>query len=269
MALGNYNNNDSNQKKGYEPILYSPYNTSNREGVDPSALSYQFYNGLLKISISPMKAGVKKDDVDVWDHENAGAAYLTNVKARLLADEIKYVLNHPDEVYNGGVPAGNALISFSTGKELGATSPCLIIRRLDTETGKPTSSYAYQFKDNHYFGVRNYDAENPAEHVEYNYPNTEIDMLVDILTQYSLNASGAAAYMNMYANKYDTSRLNTKIGLIMDKLGIESKADYSRGNNGGSSYFSNRGSNNQYGNSTSSNSMRANTLDGLESELDD
>ena len=69
MALGNYNNNDSNQKKGYEPILYSPYNTSNREGVDPSALSYQFYNGLLKISISPMKAGAKKDDVDVWDHE--------------------------------------------------------------------------------------------------------------------------------------------------------------------------------------------------------
>lgn len=267
MALGNYNNNDSNQKKGYEPILYSPYNTSNREGVDPSALSYQFYNGLLKISISPMKAGVKKDDVDVWDHENAGAVYLTNVKARLLADEIKYVMEHQEDVYNAGVPSANALVSFSTGKELGATSPCLIIRRLDTNTGEPVSSYAYQFKDNHYFGVRNFDPAKPAEHVEYNYPNTEINMLIDILTQYSVSASGAAAYMNMYANKYDTSRLNTKIGLIMDKLGIESKPEYSKGNSGGSSYFNNRGG--QYGNSTSSSNMRSNTLEGLESELDD
>ena len=268
MALGNYNNNDSNQKKGYEPILYSPYNTSNREGIDPSALSYQFYNGLLKISISPMKAGAKKDDVDVWDHENAGAIYLTNVKARLLADEIRYVQAHPDEIYNAGVPAGNCLVSFSTGKELGAAGPCLIIRKLDTNTGEPVSSYAYQFKDNHYFGVRNYDPKNPAEHVEYNYSNTEIDMLLDILTQYSVSASGAAAYMNMYANKYDTSRLNTKIGLIMDKLGIESKPEYSKGNNGGSSYFNNTNRSN-YGESSSGASMRSNTLEGLESELGD
>lgn len=267
MALGNYNNNDNNQKKNYEPILYSPYNTSNREGIDPSALSFQFYNGLLKVSIAPMKLGVKPEDTsDIWDHDNACSIYLPHMKARMLYDEIKYVMEHPDEIYNAGVPAGNALISFSTGKELGATGPCLIIRRLDTNTGEPTSSYAYQFRANHYFGVRNFDPKNPSDHVEQFYPDIEINALLDLLKQYSEQACGAAAYMNMYANKYDTNRLHTKIGLMMDKLGIESSADYSKKNNSyGGSFFSNNNRNN----SGSSADMRSNTLDGFESEMMD
>lgn len=266
MALGNYNRNDNNERKGYEPILYSPYNTSNRQGIDPSALSYQFYNGILKISISPMKPGVKPDDTtDVWDHDNAGSIYLPHQKARMLVDEIKYVMAHPDEIYNGGVTAGNALVSFSTGKELGATGPCLIIRRIDPETGTPNSSYAYQFKTDHYFGIRNFDPSNPGEYVRNTYENLEIDMLLNLLEDYSRYASGAASYMNMYAGKYDTSRMNTKIGLIMEKMGIETKTEYSRkGNNGGGSFFNN---NNRQQNTN--NNMRTNTLAGLEEELGD
>ena len=263
MALGDYNRNDNNEKKGYEPILYSPYNTSNRDGVDPSALSYQFYNGILKISISPMRPGAKPDDMkDVWDHENAGAIYLPHQKARMLIDEIKYVMEHPDEIYNGGVTAGNALVSFSTGKELGATAPCLIIRRIDPETGTPNSSYAYQFKTDHYFGIRNFDPQNPSGYTRRTYENLEIDMLLDILEDYSRGASGAYAYMNMYANRYDTSRMNTKIGLIMEKMGIESKPEYSNRRSGGS-FFNNNNQNN------STSNMRTNTMAGLEDELGD
>ena len=58
MALG-----DENKKKYYEPLVYSPYGTSNNDGVDPSALYYQFYISLLKISIYLMftndKPGVR------------------------------------------------------------------------------------------------------------------------------------------------------------------------------------------------------------------
>ena len=54
----------------------------------------------------------------------------------------------------------------------------------------------------------------------------------------------------------------------MDKLGIESKPEYSKGNNGGSSYFNNNNRGN-YGGSSTGGSMRSNTLEGLESELGD
>ena len=85
MALGdNYNGNDNNKKKYYEPILYSPYGTSNTDGVDPSALSYSFFNGLLKISIAPMKPGAQPGDRQLWDHDNAVSVWLTHVKARML-----------------------------------------------------------------------------------------------------------------------------------------------------------------------------------------
>lgn len=266
MALGNYNQGDSNQKKGYEPVLYSQYNTSNRQGIDPSALSYQFYGGLLKISISPMKLGVKAEDtLDIWDHENSGSIYLPHTKARMLIDEIKYVLNHPDDIYNGGVPAGNALISFSTGKELGADGPCLIIRRLDVNTGEPTSSYAYQFKTDHYFGIRNFNPKDPINYMKQNYPNLEIEMFVDLLEQYSTYSCGAASYLQMYAQRFDTSRMNTKIGLIMDKLGIENKPEYSKKGNYGGSFFA-KDNNQSFNNSDSS--MRSNTLEGIEQELD-
>ena len=94
MALGdNYNGNDNNKKKYYEPILYSPYGTSNTDGVDPSALSYSFFNGLLKISIAPMKPGAQPGDRQLWDHDNAVSVWLTHVKARMLHDEIIEIQN--------------------------------------------------------------------------------------------------------------------------------------------------------------------------------
>lgn len=239
MALGDYNNN--NQKKYYEPILYSPYGTSNTEGVDPSALSYQFYNGLLKISISPMKVGAKPGDKQMWDHDNGISAWLTHVKAQILHDEIIYVLNHPDEINNSGVPTGSdGLISFSNGKELNVSSPCLIIRKIDQNTGSPTSVYAYQFKDNYHSAIRNFNPDNPQQYDSYTYKNFEIDQLLTILSEFARSSCGAYAYATMNAFKYDINRNNTKMQLIMDKLGIESNPEYSKGGNrGGNSFFSN------------------------------
>lgn len=263
MALGNYNNN---QKKYYEPILYSLYGTSNTEGVDPSALSYQFYNNLLKISISPMKIGAKPDDKQIWDHENGISVWLTHVKAKILHDEILYVMDHLDEVNNSGVLTGNeGLISFSSGKELGVTSPCLIIRKIDS-TGKVTSVYAYQFKADHHIAIRNFDPKNPDSYESISHPNLEIENLITILKQYYESSCGAYAYATMSAMKYDTNRNNTKMQLIMDKLGIEAPAEYSRNNNrsGGSSFFAaNKGVTESI---PQGNAMRSATMDELGGE---
>lgn len=270
MALGDYNNGDNNKKKYYEPIVYSPFGTSNTDGVDPSAISYQFYNGMLKISISPMKAGARPDDIQKWDHENAVTIWLTHAKARILADEIRNVLAHPDEVNNGGVYTGKGdsqgFISFSNGKELGASGPCLIVRRLN-ETGI-TSSYAYQFKDRSYAAVRNFDQNNITEYDHINYPNLEIDELLTLLDDYSSSIGGAMAYSVMNAQKYDTNRSNTKMNLIMEKLGIDTSAEYSGGTrNSGKSFFSsNQGR--DAGNNIPSGGMRSTTLDELGSEMD-
>lgn len=262
MPLGDYNNNDNNKKKYYEPTLYSPYGTSNTDGVDPSALSYSFFNGMLKITISPMKPGAKQGDKQLWDHDNAVSVWLTHVKARMLYNEIEQVMSDPDATDNAGVTTGNeGLISFSNGKEVGASHPCLIIRKVDQNDGSVTATYVYEFKTDHYWAVRNFDPQNPTQYDSHTYQYLEIDTLKSLLKEYYTSIGGAGAYANMYAQRFDANRINTKIGLIMDKLGIEQSAEY--GNRGG-------GRNNQsFFNSNqnkSENSMRSATLDQLGEE---
>lgn len=267
MALGNYNEN--NNRKYYEPLVYSRYGTSNTEGVDPSALSFSFYNRMLKITIAPMKPNAKPEDRNIWDQENAVSVWLTHTKAKMLLEEIEYVQNNPDTCFNGGVPTGTeGLISFSTGKELGVSSPCLIIRKINQDSGAVTSVYAYQFKDNYkgYNAIRNFDPNNPGDFESFNYPNMEIEDLKTILHQYYLASSGAVAYSVLDAARYDIQKQNTKMELIMEKLGIE-KPEYGNNNRGGNSrgsfFQNNNGRESSSNNIPSENQMTHTTIDDL------
>lgn len=272
MALGDYN--DNNKKKYYEPQVISPYGVSNTDGIDPSALSYRFTLGMLVISIAPMLPSAKPTDQRIWDHDNEVSIWLTHAKAKMLLDEIEYVESHPDTVNNGGVFTNSGgLISFSTGKELGASSPCLIIRKIDQDTGEATSVYAYQFKTDYYKTARNYNPSSPADTEMVVYRNFEIDELKEILRTFSSAIGGSQAYANMYYQRFDTNKMNTKIRLIMDKLGIEAP-EYSKKNGGGTrdnrSFFNGLG-NNAGGSGNSipqNNGMKSTTMDGLVEDME-
>lgn len=270
MALGdNYNGGDNNKKKYYEPTVNSPFGTSNTDGIDPSAISYQFSLGMLKISIAPMLPSAKPGDRQLWDHSNEVSVWLTHIKARLLLNEIEYVQAHPDTINNAGVNTGtDGLISFSNGKELGASGPCLIIRKIDPNTGEATSVYAYQFKTDYYKTVRNYDPHNPTSFERTNYPDFEIDVLKQILRDYSCSIGGAQAYANMYHQRFDTNKMNTKIKLIMEKLGIESP-EYNRRNDSNKSFFNNQNVGKTASNSIpTNNGMRSTTMDELAEDIE-
>lgn len=253
MALGNY---DNNKKEQYMPVYYSQYNTGNPEGVDPSSLSYSFYNRMLKLSISPVK--MNNGDKISYDHENAATVWLTHTKARLLHDAILKVLN--GDISNGGVPTGpEGLVRFSDGKELGINNYCLIINKVN-ESGEVTSSYAYEFKTKYHYFVENFNP-NDSSHKKTYVNNLEIQQLLDVLESYYVAMTGAVAYSVMDANRFSTNTNNTKIDLIMSKMGIDYKpGTTSRSSGSSSSYFdSNRGSS-----SDSDRSMRAATMDDLD-----
>ena len=250
MALGNY---DNNKKEQYMPVYYSEYGTGNAEGVDPSALSYSFYNRMLKLSISPLK--MNNGDKIAYDHENAAVVWLTHVKARMLYDQINRVLN--GEITNGGVSTGKeGLVRFCDGKELGVNNYCLIINKIN-ENGEVTSAYAYEFKTKYHYAVENYNPKD-SSHKKHYYDRIEVDQLLDMLQSYYYAMTGAVAYSVMDANKYNTNANNTKIDLIMSKLGVEyktgmtSRASYSK------SFFDTSEPN------PSDRSMRAATMEDLE-----
>ena len=82
--------------------------------------------------------------------------------------------------------------------------------------------------------------------------------------------SGAAAYAQQYYGRFDANKMNTKVRLIMDKLGIESP-DYSKkeGNsNSGRSFFAAAGAGRESNSIPSSRGMRSATMDELADDIE-
>lgn len=216
MAIGN--NYDNNKEKQYNsPTLYSNYKLSNTEGVDPSAINYTFWNGLLKISIAPMKSNTNGEVQ--FDHENNIEIYLTHIKAKLFAEEIALFKQNPVAYNNVGVNTAKGLISISNGKEFGITTPVLVIRKIDTQ-GKIESSFAYQFKADYHFSVRNYDQDTGAFDKIYN-NNIELDMLEAILLDYYRSMNGAMAYSVMEYGRFKDNKMTNTLNSMAEKLGVE------------------------------------------------
>ena len=240
MPLGNYDNNQNN-KKQISVNVYSPYKMSNTEGVDPSALNFTFCLNLLKISISPKKPG----DIIAFDHEKAIECFLTHSKAKVFADEIRYMLSHKGEVHNVAVSTGkDGMIEFNDGTDFGTNNYLLVLRKIG-EDGRPTSVYAYEFKRDYYFSIRNYNQDSPANYDRAIHDTVEIEELLILLDEYVKAMSGAVAYSVLENGKYAQARQENKINAIMDKLGVEYNkgGNYSKPNN---SFFNNNQGNTSY-----------------------
>jgi len=260
MALGDYNNYDNNKKenKEYQPSVYSPYRMSNLEGVDPSALSFSFWAGMLKASIAP--ANKSNNDTVSFDYKNAGVAYITHTKARILLNEIIKFQENPELYNNLGVDIKGGLVSISNGKEFGVANPCLVIRKVNETTGAVESSYVYEFKTKFHYGIRNFDEKTSEFDIVY-YENIELDQLKTILEQYYTAMTYATAYSIVDSSKFENSRVNTKLGLIAEKLGVEFKGGKGSDSSSGKSFFNNS-------KPSESKNFSSGTLDDIASQMD-
>lgn len=272
MALGDYNSGntstDSNKREFKEQEIYSLYNTSNEDGVDPTALSYSFWNGCLKIAIAPQLPN--PTEKRKWDHKNAASTFLNHTAARILYEEANKVIRGESE--NGGVRIGkkapSVLLTFSNGKEVGCNGYCLILRSIDAD-GTVLATYVYEFRREYYYGVTNFEADT-AKFAKSNYNAIEVDQFLDMLEQYYIAMTKATAYSVMSEMKYDMSRVNTKLGLIAESLGVEFKGGNNNNSGGGTSYFD-RGASSEESTSSSSSSRksgaRQTTIDDLEGAM--
>lgn len=263
MSLGNQNSyrNEDNNKKNYDPTVYSPIQFKNPTGVDPSSLSFSYWRNLLKISISPKQESKPGATYDTYDYKNNISIHINHMKARILAMEIDAFLQDPDKLNNIGINSGaNGFLTISNGKEFGINSPVLVIRKMD-EDGAILSSYAYQFNAPEYhYAIRNFE-ESSLKFDRINKPNIELIIMRDLLQSYYESTTYAMAYTVIDASKYENSRTNTKIDLLLDNAGVKSN---NRGG-GGRSFFQ-RSSDTDSRNTPARNQS---SLDDLSSELED
>lgn len=217
MALGDtYNNNNSNKRKNVN--TYSLVNFANPEGVDKTKLSFDYWANMIKVSIAPLKEG-GNSEYNSYDHDNAGNIYLTHIKARQLAAIIERYIKDPVTFPdNAGVNTKNSVIALH--KTLnGSAAACLVIKVFN-DSKQIESSYAYEFKNDFYFTMENFeDLETEYDKVFDN--TSEIMSVYSLLMQFSDTINGALAHSVLEYGKFNNTKINSTLGSIAKKLGVE------------------------------------------------
>lgn len=260
MSIGNtYNNNQANNNKQNNLTVYG-YRLNNAESkIDATCMSFRYWKSNLIVSIFPRK-NTGNDEVS-FDMDNGISIYLSHTKARILKNEFERFLADPVSFNSVGVPSGQAVITISNGVEYGKNTPVVTIRKI-SETGEVLSSFAYEFKQDYHFSIRNFDGKN-FDKVFDDYQTIEIEQFITVLDEYIKAATYAVSFTVMDQRQYSATRMENKIDAIAANLGVEMpKAGSGQRRYSNSSYFNNNSNaNNSNDNSVSYGSA---TIDDLE-----
>ena len=216
MALGD--NYDNNNKKQRNVNTYSLVNFANPNGVDATKISFDFWGGLIKVYISP-KMENSNTDYAKYDHDNSGAVYLSHVKARQLANIFKMYIDDPVAFPGSlGINTKNAVIALHKTLQ-GSVGPCVSIK-IFNESRQLESSFAYEFKNDFHYALK--DFENMEEDLNKVFDNNvEVETFYALLIKFADNINGAVAHSVLEYGKFDSSRSQSKLNAIAQKLGIE------------------------------------------------
>lgn len=264
MSLGGtYNNNQNSNRNNIPDVsVYSNYRMNNAESqIDATCLTSRFWKGNLCLSIYPRK-NTGNDEVS-FDMDNGITIYLSHTKARILKNELELFLKDPISYNANGVPSGSAAVTISNGVEYGKNTPVLTIRKVN-ESGDVVASFAYEFKSNYYYSIRNYDGKN-FDSAYDDYRNLEVEQLITLLDEYIKASTNAIAFTVMDQRKYSAARTDAKLDAIAASLGVDlpkSGSNQKKYNN--NSYFNNNSSNSGSGYPSSGVSYGSATIDDLE-----
>ena len=238
MSLGSTYNNNQGSKNGPDVTVYSNYRMNNAESmVDQTCITFRYWKQSLVIGIYPRKA--TGNDEIAFDMDNGITIYLSHTKARILKHELELFLSDPVTYNSVGVPSGQAAISISNGAEYGKDNPVVTIRKV-SENGEVIASFAYEFKTNFHYAIRNYDGKN-FDSAYDDYKNIEIEQFITVLDEYVKASTNAVAFTVMDQRKYSFARMDNKIEAIAASLGVDlaKSSGGSRGRYNSSSYFNN------------------------------
>ena len=246
MSLGTYNSTKTNSRgknEAYSPTTYSSirfYNDAST--VDPSSLTFAFWKGLLKISITPIK--IKQGSPSELDRDNVIDLYLSPLKARLFADYIsEFVLKNQrlNELGgNVGVNTNKGLIYISDGSEFDKAGTYFLVIKHVSEEGAITSEIAYEFTENYYAIAGYAGGYNFNKNSDLN-TFFEVKNFLNVLTSYANSATNAIAASVVDNMSYGVNSMQSKLKSIQEKLGIDTSKK--GGNFNRSSFFDNTGDN--------------------------
>jgi hypothetical protein len=256
MAIGEasyFNNGSDNNTTRKSNLEFSYYSRYSFLSADKSvSMRFEFRSGLMQIKLY-QKNG------ENWGSDPAEIIYLSSTKAKMLSGQItkfkEYIANNDiiDENVafgvNGGMNEKVAFIAFHSN----ANKEVLITVGKFDGNGTITESLTYQSSKEFNYGL-DWNNLNSMDLTKSYYNYLELDMIHNMVEDFSRNMSGALGYSVHDLGRYDLGRVLGKLDPIYDKLGIERL----QGN-----YNKSRGTNNFLNSAGSSESHTTTTLDDL------
>lgn len=252
------NNGNGNNNEVFTPSTRSAFKFFNSSSsVDNTALSFTFWNCLLKISMNPII--VQEGSANKVDTNNHVDIYLSPSKAQMLLHCIKTFRANPDAYTNIGVNTNKGIIFIANGSKMfNVKGTFLVINIINNETGEKEAEAAYEFNSKDIYGITDFNNANDFTKY-YDYSNDiELDMIESLLKNFIDAYTNAVASSILEANKYNDARQFSFIKDAREKLGIPRNENKGNKYNNNSSWFNN---NNGNSSTVSSESPKNNTVD--------
>lgn len=112
MALGDYNNNNSEQQM-FRPTVYGYSLYSNNSNTAKSRIAFSMWQKTIKISIERMIKEGSNGHMSEYDSKNPSVVYLTAPKALMLGELLAKYIKDPETFSGYGVSSARAFISIN------------------------------------------------------------------------------------------------------------------------------------------------------------
>ena len=266
MASYNTYNNNKTQKENLTST-YSISMSNSKSTIDISRLSISYLSSNLKVNNQPKDNAASNEEATKYDTKNGIVIYISPLKCKMFAREIRNFLSDP-VTYNGvGVVSQNSIVTVSNGVEFGKNTPVLVVRKV-SDTGEVESSYAYEFKVGYHFSVRGYTGGTDFETVYDDYNKLEIEQFIDTLESFYIASNNAIAHAVADRFSYDMNRFNNKIETIAQAMGVQvnDKSNSEKRKYNNTSFFSNSngGSSSSMNDYSSNVSYETTTIDDID-----
>ena len=265
MAFGSTNNKEekSTNTRGIQ--------FKNKNGFDPCAVSFSFWNDMLSIRMNPALPENQQSNTRVYDYDKTVSTALSATKISLLLDRVTKIIVPAIEAGEdktvGIVVGGDSLVCVGTGKAMtGEIRPYISIHKsLNQDTMKPEMSIYYEFNKEQ--SIDDYNAET-GKYKCVEGLHAEFITFIAIMKASVAALTNAETHVQRYVNQYSTERSWKTMNSIAEKLGIPIQngsggVSYSRNNIS----FSNSSSNSSSYNEPIADTMTINDINAIDEFL--
>lgn len=232
-----YNTTQNNRNDNTISMNTRGYQFMNRDGFDPSTLSFGYWNEMISIRLNPALEPSKQTENRLFDYEKTVSTSLNLEKAMALfskvtSDVLPAIKNDENKSVAVQV-AGDTLIVIGTSNTMredkARTQFLGIHKSINPDTKIPEISIFYEFKNIPI--IEDYDEKTGKYKTsEKQYQPSEFELFMILMKSAIMALGNATVHADRNVNKYSTAKTNNIINGIAEKTGVETGGFYSNGN---------------------------------------